>query len=88
MEAEGQMQVGTCKSRKILQCLSWEMGTHRLFKSTSAFLHTRLEYLRPTPLMRVSAYMILSRPSTLVLSKRRINWKLLFSPETSAGSVS
>lgn len=57
---------------------------HRLFRSTSAFLQTRLEYRRPTPLILVSAYMIFCLPSTLVLRRRRMNWKFDFSPETSA----
>lgn len=60
---------------------------YRLFKSTSAFLQTRLEYLRPTPLIFVKAYMIFCLPSTLVLRRRRMNWKLLFSPDTSAAGL-
>lgn len=47
---------------------------HRLFKSTSAFLQTKLEYRRPTPLILVRAYMIFCLPSTLVLRRRRMNW--------------
>ena len=58
--------------------------TYRLFRSTSAFLHTKLEYRRPTPLILVKAYMIFCFPSTLVLRRRRMNWKFDFSPETSA----
>src|SRR5271154_1503368 len=47
---------------------------YRLVKSTSAFLQTKLEYLRPTPLILVKAYMIFCLPSTLVLRRRRMNW--------------
>ena len=47
---------------------------YRLLKSTSAFLQTKLEYRRPTPLIFVKAYMIFCLPSTLVLRRRRINW--------------
>lgn len=47
---------------------------HRLLRSTSAFLHTKLEYLRPTPLIRVKAYIIFCLPSTLVLRRRKMNW--------------
>ena len=79
--------------------------SYRLFKSTSAFLQTKLEYLLPTPLILVRAYMTYevapvsppcpSRkglcakcrtfclPSTLVLSRRKMNWKFDFSPDTS-----
>ena len=57
---------------------------YRLFKSISAFLQTKFEYRRPTPLMRVNAYMIFSLPSTLVLRRRRMNWKFDFSPVTNA----
>jgi len=46
--------------------------THRLLRSTSAFLQTMLAYRRPTPLISVKAYMILRFPSTLVLSRRRM----------------
>lgn len=58
--------------------------TYRLFKSTSAFLQTKLEYRRPTPLILVKAYMIFCFPSTFVLRRRRMNWKFDFSPVTSA----
>lgn len=58
--------------------------TYRLLRSTSAFLQTKFEYRRPTPLIFVRAYMTFCLPSTLVLSSRRMNWKLDFSPETSA----
>ena len=61
--------------------------TYRLFKSTSAFLHTRLEYRRPTPLILVKAYMIFCFPSTFVLRSRRMNWKFDFSPVTRAATV-
>jgi hypothetical protein len=46
--------------------------THRLLRSTSAFLQTKLEYRRPTPLISVKANIIFRFPSTLVFSKRRI----------------
>lgn len=58
--------------------------TYRLVKSTSAFLQTKFEYRRPTPLISVKATMIFCLPSTLVLSRRRMYWKLDFSPDTSA----
>ncbi len=48
------------------------LKTHLLFKSTSAFLQTKLEYRLPTPLISVRANMILRRPSTLVLRRRRM----------------
>ena len=48
----------------------------------SAFLQTKLEYRRPTPLILVKAYMTFCFPSTLVLRRRRMNWKLLLSPVT------
>ena len=60
---------------------------YRLLRSTSAFLQTRLEYRRPTPLILVRAYMTFSRPSTLVLRRRRMNWKFDFSPVTSAVGI-
>ena len=42
----------------------------------SAFLQTRLENLRPQPLMAVRAYMTLRLPSMLVFWIRRMCWKL------------
>ncbi len=45
-----------------------------LAMSTSAFLQQMLEKRRPIPLIEVSAYMIFSLPSTLVLSRRRMCW--------------
>jgi hypothetical protein len=39
---------------------------YRLLRSTSAFLQTRLEYLRPTPLIFVKAYMTFCFPSSYV----------------------
>ena len=57
---------------------------YRLLRSTSAFLHTRFEYRRPTPLILVKAYMTFCLPSTLVLSNRRMNWKFDFSLVTRA----
>jgi hypothetical protein len=47
-------------------------GPHRLLRSTSAFLHTKFEYRRPTPLISVKAYITLRLPSTLVLSRRKM----------------
>lgn len=44
----------------------------RLRMSTSPFLHAKLENRRPIPRMLVMAYMILLRPSTFVLSTRRM----------------
>lgn len=41
-----------------------ECCMYRLLRSTSAFLHTRLEYRRPTPLILVRAYITFSLPST------------------------
>jgi hypothetical protein len=38
------------------------LKAYRLFRSTSAFLQTKLEYRRPTPLMRVIAYITFSSP--------------------------
>ena len=65
----------------------WEsLGAYRLVRSTSAFLHTKFEYRRPTPLILVNAYMTFCLPSTLVLRRRRMNWKFDFSPVTSARS--
>lgn len=49
------------------------IGLYRLLRSTSAFLQTKLEYLRPTPLILVRAYMIFCLPSTLVFRRRRMN---------------
>lgn len=46
--------------------------SYRLFRSTSAFLQTKLEYRRPTPLILVKAYITFCFPSTLVLRRRRI----------------
>ena len=57
-------------------------NSYRLLRSTSAFLQTKFEYRRPTPLILVKAYMTFCLPSTLVLSNRRMNWKFDFSPET------
>jgi len=45
---------------------------YRLFRSTSAFLQTRLEYRRPTPLILVKAYITFCLPSTLVFRRRKI----------------
>ncbi len=44
--------------------------------STSAFLQAMLANRRPIPLMDVMANMIFCLPSTLVLSTRRMCWKL------------
>ena len=52
------------------------MRAHRLFKSTSAFLHATFEKRRPTPLIEVSANITLTLPSMLVLSTRKMCWKL------------
>lgn len=49
---------------------NWD--SYRLFRSTSAFLQTKLEYRRPTPLILVRAYMTFCLPSTLVLRRRKI----------------
>jgi hypothetical protein len=49
---------------------------HRLLRSTSAFLQATLEKRRPTPLIDVRANMTLTLPSRLVLSTRRMCWKL------------
>jgi hypothetical protein len=70
---------------------------NRLLRSTSAygriswnllrevtFLMTTLEYRRPTPLIFVNANMILSFPSTFVLSRRRMCWKAFLSGTTRA----
>lgn len=46
--------------------------THRLLRSTSAFLQTKLAYRRPTPLISVKANMIFPPPLTLVLSRRKM----------------
>jgi hypothetical protein len=43
-------------------------GPHRFFKSTSAFLHTMLEYRRPTPLISVKAYLC----GCLISAKNRL----------------
>jgi hypothetical protein len=48
----------------------------RLDRSTSAFLQTKLEYRRPTPLILVKAYMTFCLPSTLVFNRRIMYWKL------------
>ena len=48
------------------------------------FLMTTLEYRRPTPLIFVNANMILSFPSTFVLSRRRMCWKAFLSGTTRA----
>src|SRR5271154_3102989 len=45
---------------------------------------TTLEYRRPTPLIFVNANMILSFPSTFVLSRRRMCWKAFLSGTTRA----
>ena len=58
-------------SRSTLVCLETPCS-YRLFRSTSAFLQTRLEYRRPTPLILVKAYMTFCFPSTLVLRSRKI----------------
>lgn len=42
--------------------------TYRLLRSTSAFLHTKLLYRRPTPLIFVNAYMTFCLPSTCKVS--------------------
>lgn len=49
----------------------------RLDRSTSAFLQTKLEYRRPTPLILVMAYMTFCFPSTFVFNKRMMYWKLV-----------
>lgn len=46
--------------------------SYRLFRSTSAFLQTKLEYRRPTPLILVKAYITFCLPSTLVFRRRKI----------------
>jgi len=46
--------------------------THRLLRSTSAFLQTKLAYRRPIPLISVKANMIFPPPLTLVLRRRRM----------------
>jgi hypothetical protein len=51
-------------------------AAHRLLRSTSAFLQAMFEKRRPTPLMEVRANMTLTLPSRLVLSTRRMCWKL------------
>ena len=48
----------------------------RLVRSTSAFLQTKLEYRRPTPVILVKAYMTFCFPSTFVFNKRMMYWKL------------
>lgn len=48
----------------------------RLLRSTSAFLQTKLEYRRPTPVILVRAYMTFCLPSTFVFNKRIMYWKL------------
>ena len=106
-------------------CFGRDGEMYRLLRSTSAFLQTKLEYRRPTPLILVMAYMTFSLPSTcmrsplvfirilphisnlpssrdqdfvvacfrgdggdigvvrtLVLRRRRMNWKFDFSPVT------
>lgn len=68
----------------VVLCALMLVEPYRLLRSTSAFLHTKLEYRRPTPFILVRAYMIFCLPSTLVLRRRRMNWKFDFSPETSA----
>jgi hypothetical protein len=61
----------------ISKCMYHEIyRTHRLLRSTSAFLQTKLEYRRPTPLISVKAYMILRFPSTFVLRRRRMCYNL------------
>lgn len=80
------------RSYQYIERLAWDPSstkfrdaiTHRLFRSTSAFLHTKFEYRRPTPFILVRAYIIFCFPSTLVLRRRRMNWKFDFSPDTSA----
>eukprot|EP00962_Isochrysis_galbana_P023654 scaffold7153_cov115-Isochrysis_galbana.AAC.6 len=49
---------------------------HRLERSTSAFLQQMFEKRRPTPLMEVRANITLTLPSRLVLSTRKMCWKL------------
>lgn len=61
-----------CYSRSVAHCAD----AYRLFRSTSAFLQTKLEYRRPTPLIRVMAYITFSFPSTFVLRRRKICWCL------------
>ena len=75
---------GISRLEGILRVTEGVRRAYRLFKSTSAFLQTRLEYRRPTPLILVKAYMIFCFPSTFVLRSRRMNWKFDFSPVTSA----
>lgn len=76
---------GLCKKFSLCWGIDREiLIAHRLFRSTSAFLQTRLEYRRPTPFILVRAYMIFCFPSTLVLRRRRMNWKFDFSPDTRA----
>jgi len=57
---------------------------YRLLRSTSAFLMTTFEYLRPTPLIFVRANMTLSLPSTFVLRRRRMCWNAFLSGTTRA----
>ena len=49
-----------------------------LLRSTSAFLQATLAKRRPTPLTEVKAMVILSLPSTLVLSKRIMCWNYIY----------
>jgi hypothetical protein len=44
--------------------VGWARELYRLLRSISAFLHTKLEYRRPTPLILVMAYITFSFPST------------------------
>ena len=41
-------------------------NSYRLFRSTSAFLQTKLEYRRPTPLIFVKAYITFCLPVPIV----------------------
>lgn len=47
-----------------ISCVWSSREMYRLLRSTSAFLQTKLEYRRPTPLILVMAYMTFSFPST------------------------
>lgn len=65
--------VRNCQYMLVLPSLAYVCGwSYRLFRSTSAFLQTKLEYRRPTPLILVKAYITFCFPSTLVLRRRRI----------------
>jgi hypothetical protein len=59
----GEFTSAVIRLEEFSQCVCWPaVFAYRLLRSTSAFLQTKLEYRRPTPLILVIAYMTFCFP--------------------------